>query len=163
MTYASKTTVSAEKSRFELETILRRYRADQFMYATTPETAMIQFRAFGRVIRFTLRLPQRSDKQFQRNGRGYLRSPAQKTIAIEQAERSLRRALLLCVRAKLESVESGIETFEQAFLAHVVLPDGKTANEWFTPQLQRAYELGVMPQAIALLPAREAVSDNTEN
>jgi hypothetical protein len=56
----------------------------------------------------------------------------------ETAQRHRRerwRALLLCVKAKLESVSSKIETFEEAFLAHVVMPDGRTVHEHTAPRI----------------------------
>jgi hypothetical protein len=37
--------------------------------------------------------------------------------------------LLLANKAKLSSVEDGIETFEDAFLAHIVMPDGTTVSQ----------------------------------
>jgi hypothetical protein len=53
------------------------------------------------------------------------------------------------IRAKLEAVEQGIATFQQEFLAHIVLPNGQTAGEFLLPQLDEAYQKKRMP---ALLP-----------
>lgn len=50
-------------------------------------------------------------------------------------------------------MESQISEFEDEFLAHIVLPDGKTASEWLRPQLALAYERGVMPDNLLALPA----------
>jgi hypothetical protein len=47
------------------------------------------------------------------------------------------RALVLAIKAKLESVQSKIETFEQAFYAHVVLPNGATIYEQTHEQVAR--------------------------
>jgi hypothetical protein len=58
--------------------------------------------------------------------------------------------LLLCIKAKLESVEAKIETFEEAFLAHVVLPDGETVGEHALPAVAAIYKGG---QLRPLLPA----------
>ena len=38
------------------------------------------------------------------------------------------RALNLAIKAKLEAVESGIVTFDQEFLAHIVGPSGQTVK-----------------------------------
>jgi hypothetical protein len=57
---------------------------------------------------------------------------------------------LLCIKAKLEAVEAKIETFEEAFLAHVVLPDGKTVGEHALPAVAAIYKGG---QLSPLLPA----------
>jgi hypothetical protein len=52
------------------------------------------------------------------------------------------RALLLIVKAKLEAVDSGIVTFEQEFLPHIVMPGGHTVYEATAPAIERAYVSG---------------------
>jgi hypothetical protein len=37
-------------------------------------------------------------------------------------------------------------------MAHIVLPNGGTVGEFMTPQIQRAYETGGMPELIAGAP-----------
>lgn len=69
----------------------------------------------------------------------------------EQINRGRWRLLLLCIKAKLESVASGVETFEESFLAHVVMPDGKTVHDHVRPGIESAYK--GKPMA-ALLPPR---------
>jgi len=125
--YASRTTVPIDRSRAEIEKTLLRYKADQFGSAVDNETgrAMVQFRLDKRVIRFEVNLPKG-----------------------EQALRSRWRALLLCIKAKLESVASGIETYDEAFLAHVVMPDGQTFGKVAIPQIHKAIESGVMPKTL---------------
>jgi hypothetical protein len=44
----------------------------------------------------------------------------------------------------LEAVESGIESFETAFMAHVVLPDGSTVGEHVGLAIARTYATGTM-------------------
>lgn len=56
--YANKTSVSADKSKSELEWILRKYGAKQFAYATDDTKALIGFVMNGRQVRFTLPLPE---------------------------------------------------------------------------------------------------------
>ena len=67
------------------------------------------------------------------------------THAWEQACRQRWRALSLSIKAKLESVESGIEEFESVFMAQVVTPNGKTLEEEVRPVIAQAYETGKMP------------------
>jgi hypothetical protein len=55
--------------------------------------------------------------------------------AWEQACRSRWRALLLCIKAKLEACAVGITTFDSEFLAHIVTGDGRTVAERIVPQL----------------------------
>ena len=43
-------------------------------------------------------------------------------------------------KAKLEAVESGIATFEEEFMAHIVMPNGKTVGEMALPLIESAYK-----------------------
>ncbi|WP_210386043.1 hypothetical protein [Phyllobacterium sp. SYP-B3895] len=74
----------------------------------------------------------------------WARTKDQQLQAWEQACRSRWRALLLSIKAKLESVEAGIETFEDAFLAHIQMPDGLSVSEHVRPRIATAYETNSM-------------------
>lgn len=154
--FAEGTAVPVERSRGEIERTLARYGADQFVYGWDADQALVAFRADGRQVRFTLPLPDRQDRAIthqrvnQHSGGMRQRSPAEQVKAYEQASRQCWRALALVIKAKLEAVESGIVTFEQEFLAHMVLPNGQTVGDWVEPQLAEAYAGGSMP---ALMPA----------
>lgn len=54
----------------------------------------------------------------------------------QQACRQRWRALALCIKAKLEAVECGIVSFEQEFLAHFQMPDGRTIGDHIIHQLK---------------------------
>lgn len=144
MAYASNTDVSSDRSRAEIERTLSRYGADEFAYATRRDMAVIQFAAEGRTIRFTVPLPDRESHDFTHTPvRGTRRSPAQIEAAYEQAVRQRWRALALVVKAKLEAVESGIVTFEQEFLPHILVPgQNGTVYDQVRPALAVAYETG---------------------
>ena len=149
MKYAEKTEVSAEKSRAEIENVLRKYGASGFAYGWEETTAMLQFRIQNRQVRFVLAMPDPKDRQFWRTpGRGLARNKEQAHQAWEQATRQRWRALALVVKAKLEAVEAGIATFEQEFLAHIVLPDGRSIGEYVIPQIETAYHQGGMPKLL---------------
>lgn len=154
MPYAEGTSVSVDKSRAEIESTITRFGADQFTsgHDFTQGVAVIQFRAHGRHVRFRLELPNRDDKRFRFSKRGQ-RTEAAAYAAWEQACREKWRALAICVKAKLAAVEARITTFEDEFLAHVVIPGGATAGEWLRPQIAEAYETGKMPQTLLGLPA----------
>lgn len=148
--YAERTEVSSDRSRAEIEKLLRRYGADQFLYAWQADAAVIGFRMRGRMIRFLLPMPNRNADEFRYTAvRRYERSEEEVTAAWEQACRQRWRALALVIKAKLEAVEAGIVTMEQEFLAQIVLPDNSTVGDWVGPQIAQAYEVGRMP---ALLP-----------
>lgn len=132
--YAERTRVPVQQSRAEIERLLVRHGAEAFGFGWEDGRSVLQFRAHGRYVRFTVPMP---DAELARG-------------AYEQAERQRWRAMLLVVKGKLESVETGIETFEEAFLAHVVVPDGRVVKDWLGPQLEQAYADGRMPK---LLPA----------
>jgi hypothetical protein len=48
------------------------------------------------------------------------------------------RSLALAIKAKLEVVASGIATFDEEFMAHLVLPDGTTVGDRVTTELDVA-------------------------
>lgn len=147
--FAEGTDVPVERSRNEIENLLTRFGADQFMYGWKGEAAAIAFRANGRHIRFLLPMPLLTDKDIQCTPTGKVRARAECESALAQEKRRRWRALCLCIKAKLESVASGIESFEESFMAHVILPNGQTMAEHAQPLIERAYESGTMP---ALLP-----------
>lgn len=144
--YASKTEVSSERTRAEIESTLRRYGATGFMYGWEGERAIIGFKTNNRMLRFILPLPDRNSRKFTHTPeRGFRRNQKQQEEAYEQAVRQRWRALALAIKAKLEAVECGITDFESEFLAHIVLPDGSTVGQWAKPQIEQVYISGQMP------------------
>lgn len=155
MSYAADTSVPVERSRAEIEGTLKRYGATHFGYMTDPKRAVVMFQANGRSVRFSLPLPDRASRNFthradKRSGLFKQRTVTEADKAYEQACRTRWRALALVIKAKLEAVASGITTFENEFLAHVVLPNGGTVGEWIAPQLEASYKSGGMPSMLAL-------------
>lgn len=130
--YAERTRVPENQSKAEIEAAVARYGADKFGLVIEPGRAIVMFEAKNRRVRFLLPLPEGAGDK------------------IAQERRQRWRALLLCIKAKLESVASRIETFEQAFFAHIVMPDGKTVYETAAPRIAEIYESGTMQP---LLPA----------
>lgn len=138
MSYAYKTKVPVDRSRAEIEKLLQRAGADQFVVGWSGEQeARVQCRIQAKFIRFVLTMPNREERGF-RSEDGY-----QKEV------RRRWRALTLIVKAKLEAVASGITTFEDEFMAHVVMPDGKTFAEHARPAITEAYKTG---KVVPLLP-----------
>lgn len=139
MSYAEYTKVPVEQTKTEIERTLARYGADRFAYFTESGKACIVFEAHSRRLRFDLPLPTGEDTKAQKQ------------------RRQKWRALLLCIKAKLESVETKIETFEEAFLAHVVMPDGKTVHEHTRPRIESAYKGGEVGRLLPG-PSKEAAA-----
>ena len=159
--YAAETTVPVEKSRAEIESILRRYGADGFRYGCCyredVRREQIDFPANDRLIRFTLSMPSKDDKQFMFTPtRRNRRSEKDRIKAWEQACRQRWRALALCIKAKLEAVECGISEFESEFLAFVVDPStGRTIGETVRPQIESVYASGGGQIRLPGLPSPE--------
>ena len=143
-TYASRTTVEAGQSLSEIERTLERYGATEFAYAKNAEKAALAFHMRDRRMRLSLALPKRDEFLTTEGGK---KRTSQNSIdeAHQQAIRQRWRALALVVKAKLEAVDAGIETFEQAWMPYMLLPNGMTAVEWMSPQIEEAYNTGEMP------------------
>lgn len=147
--FAANTDVSVEKSRAEIEGLIVRYGATSTAFMNSPGRAMIAFEAVGRKVLFELPLPDISDKRFERDGRNSIRGPAKRHEVWEQACRQKWRALALVIKAKLEAVSSGITTFEDEFLAHIIMPDGLTVGQHVKPTIAASYAAG---HVVPLLP-----------
>lgn len=141
--YASQTTVSEDRSRSEIERILKRYGATGFMYGWTGADALIGFVAHGRQIKIILALPSLDDASKTPSGRKRY-SAAVRLKAHGFATRQRWRALALVIKAKLEAIESGISTFDEEFLAWTMLPTGQTVGQAVIPQMEDAYKTGRM-------------------
>ena len=151
MAYAENTTVSAEKSRAEIERTLQRYGADQFMYGWDASKAMVGFRMQGKQIKFLLEMPDVKDRKYTHTERGKRRIDSAIFKEWEKACRSRWRAMSLVIKAKLEAVDAGISLFENEFMASIVLPNGTTVGEFMLPQINKAYESKTMPPMLPLL------------
>lgn len=157
--YAKDTGVSVERTKAELETIITKYGADSFatMNSTSKGIAAIMFELHERRVVFELPLPKLVDfattsyevKASRDGRRAHTKttehSAAKQRKLWEQACRQRWRALALAVKAKLEAVASGITSFEEEFLAHIMLPNGSTVGKHMVPQLQAAYDNNTMP------------------
>lgn len=140
MSYASNTSVPVDRSKTEIERTLGRYGADSFAYGVQEGQAIIMFRMKKRNIRFHLPLPKL--EEFTKSDAGRRRTASSAQAAMEQELRRLWRSLALVVKAKLESVESGIATFDDEFMAYIVLPGGRTVGQEVQPHIEHAYETG---------------------
>lgn len=120
------------------------------MYGMNQKAAMIAFEMKGRRIKFVLPMPDRDAPEFHtgvhpQSHKPCKLSPEKAAAKYEQGTRQKWRALALCIKAKLESVESKIETFEEAFMPHVVMSDGRTIGEVLLPDIGRLVESSKLP------------------
>ena len=94
--FAENTTVPVEKSRAEIEQLLQRYGADQFISGWDSRGAMIAFRARNRQIRFFVASPDRDEFKTSPAGRRRNTSAAIDQ-AWQQETRRRWRALALVI------------------------------------------------------------------
>lgn len=144
MAYAEGTKVPIEQTKTEIERLVSKFGATAFMIASQSGHATIMFEAAERRIRFDVAVLKEKPEQ---------NTATRNTAARENRRRW--RALLLCIKAKIESVDSKIETFEEAFLSHVVLPDGSTVYSAAQTAIASAYKENRM---VPLLPPPSQVS-----
>lgn len=151
MAYAETTTVPFDRSIAEIITLVKRRGAEQIGQIEGADAYTIMFRLSDRMIKFVLPLPKLDDMP-KFNGHSRPISAEERRAKLDQAQRSAARALLLVIKAKLESVGSGIETIEQAFLAQVVLADGRTVHERIAAPIALEYQTGAPRAELGLLP-----------
>lgn len=143
--FARYTEVTQEKTKVEIETTLRKYGAEQFISGWNNNTAAVGFRMKDRMVRFYLPMPSKEEFKKDKKKPWIIRGETEISKLIDQEQRQRWRCLLLVIKAKLEAVESGIAQFEEEFMAHIVLPNGKTVGEFMKPQIEHAYKTGDMP------------------
>lgn len=152
MAYAEKTSVSVSKTKADIEDLIQKAGAGQFVSGYKENMAVIGFSLANRQIRFVLPLPDKQEQKFWFTPeRRTKRSEKQAYEEWEQACRSRWRALYLIIKAKLEAVDSGISTIEREFFYDIVLPDGKTVGEFMAPQIETAYKTGEMPPLLPMI------------
>lgn len=146
--YAQDTQVPVERSRAEIERMLRNYGAKSFQsgWNETHGSAYVAFEIQKRQVQFTLPIPSADDKRFAKDGNKKTRTPEGRERAAEKEQRRRWRCLALLVKAKLEGVESGIVGFEEEFLGAFVVA-GQTIAAHLVPRLD------ALESAFKALPA----------
>lgn len=142
--FAAHTKVSIERSQEEIKRIVQKYGAKSFGSFEDGDKAIVLFETQDRRVRFTLMLPRRGDFSKTQH-RVSLRSISHVDTAWQQACRQRWGALLLAIKAKLESVEAEIESFDEAFLSHIVLPNGGTFGPRALDAISVAYSGKPLP------------------
>ncbi len=119
--YAEGSTVPVPQSRDELKALLRKYEAVGLVLSESDTQLMIAFEMQAKKIRMLFPLPARDTFQ-----------PTAKISAHQWYRRATMqrwRAIILIVKAKLESIEVGAADFTQEFLAYTVMDDDRTVGE----------------------------------
>lgn len=136
--YAANTQVSVEKSKGEIERILRRYGADGFGHYTKGDRAFVAFEMEGRPFRIDLPMPDPNASVFTHTAtRNRARDPEARDREYEKACRQRWRAICLMLKAKLEAVDIGVSSLDGEFMPYMVLPGGQTIAEKMLPHLDK--------------------------
>jgi hypothetical protein len=120
--YAEGTTVPVEKSRAEIEKLVSNHGASRFASGWEENRAAVSFALRGRLVRFVLNVPTLEDWRKARTTKG-------RESWMQEETRRRWRCLLLALKAKLEVVETGIASFDEEFLAHIVTDGNLTVYE----------------------------------
>lgn len=141
--YAESTSVPIDRSRSEIERVLERYGCSRFGIMNEVDgSAMLYFERSGRSFQVPLRIP-----------------PSAKFRSTEKWEQERRRrwrVMVLTLKASLEAVSSGLSTFEEVFLAHIVIPGtARTLGQALTPKLDALYAGKSLPALLAENPKGE--------
>lgn len=154
--YAKGTTVPAERTREELAKTLDRFGATAFAYMSRSNRELIAFEYHGLGVRLECPLPSPSDDAIRLDRYGHTRTEADIEKRWQVERRRRWRCLLNVVKAKLTAIEDEIETFEQAFLAHIDV-GGYTLAERIVPQLQEAVATGQLDLPPMLMASRQTL------
>lgn len=156
MTFASQTSVTEERSRAEIERLLRKYGASRFGTMTDFDSrkAVVQFIWSGIAVQMEIALPDPKDARFRMTpARRRVRSVQAQAEEYEAEVRRKWRCLALAIKAKLVAVDDGIATFESEFMPYMVAADGVTLGQKLLPAIAAARQSGNgLPARIGFTP-----------
>lgn len=144
MAYAENTSVPVEKSLTEIVTLIKRAGGARIAQMEDVDALAVQFYLSERMLRFRVPIPTADDIDKHNDGNNRYIEVAQsvRQKKADAVRRQRARALLLVIKAKLESVEGGVETFDEAFLPNIVMSDGATVWERVGKPLALEYQSG---------------------
>lgn len=146
MGYAENTDVPASRSREDIHRLLEVRKAQRIAIGQEAGAAIVFFQIDGKAISFRMPLPARDDKRFTHVNKWRERAAGQAEAMWDQACRSRWRGLLLTLKAKFVSVDNGVESMEEAFLAHLALPGGGTVGQKVLPMVAESYATNEPPR-----------------
>lgn len=144
--YAKTSMVSVDKSKNELERIVKRFGAEGYVYGWKAGVVQIVFEVRNYVYNVKLPMVEPDDREFTHTPTGRQRTKKQATEYYEQEIRSRFRELVLLMKAKFVGIERGITTFDDEFLPKLRLPDGSTFGEWAERELPRVFDTHGTPE-----------------
>lgn len=139
MSYAAGTYVEAGQSRVDIERLLSKQGCSHVGVMHEPGTATVIFRRSGWEVEMRIPLPNPTEAPKASGFRAT--TLAQREKWAEQKTRERWRQLLLVLKAKFTALDEGVETFEQSFMAHLVL-GGTHLGDKLLPAVREAKEKG---------------------
>lgn len=130
--YAARTAVPVEKTRGEIEKLIRANESTGFIYGSAVGKAMIGFEYRGRRIKFVVEMPIVNKGKTNKSN-------------VAKEEKRRWRSLLLLIKAKFESVNTGIVEFDREFLAHIVIEGDRTVGDTWVAQTREILSTAKLP------------------
>jgi hypothetical protein len=134
MAYAEGTKVTVGQTKSDIEDMVKKKGARSFISGHRDGRAVVLFELEDRRMQFSIPVPDDDEEDTRRR---------------QRLERERWRALHLCIKSKFVSVETGVETLDEAFLAHIVVQGGGTVFEHMSPELDGASKTGKLPPLLA--------------
>jgi hypothetical protein len=148
------TTVATEKSQGAIRKLLLDFGAAEFQFGegTSPDGSKwsgVSFTHGGHQVLMQVPMKPPDDAELRRQAAAARRAKTRTLAEIqrgywEQEEKRIWRVLYWSIKARMIAVDEGVETMEQAFLAHLVDPrTGLTLWQHVQPALDRgAFQIG---------------------
>ncbi len=132
-------TTPVARSQEDIRRILSKYGADGVQFSEDWKAMLLDIRFLYTVGKIqhsvVFRVPIPKAELCSPGGRSRSSSARQKLQ--EQYERGIWRAVFWAIKSRMESVEFGIETFQEAFLSHFEIPGSdKQIGEVLIPRLE---------------------------
>lgn len=109
--------------------MLKKAGAIQFFAGETEDRYVVGCKLQGRLVQFTVPVPVPA-------------KAGQRREWLDKETRRRWRCLALAIKSKLVVVESGIATFEEEFLSHIVMADRRTVYEHVKDAIEDSYQTG---------------------
>ena len=130
--YAKYTKVSVEKTQWTIIELLKKHGAKGFMMDF--ENNRLGFQVGNRNVIINMKNP---NKDYYDTENQY-----------EQAIKAKWRSFLLIIKAKFVGIESGVTTFDDEFMPHFILKNGRTLGEFILPQLDQPDMFPKLPEGV---------------
>jgi len=143
--YAINTETSVDSSKTQISKVLKRYGATTTSINETPQFALVAAQIHGIQIRIRLQLPLLNDPEITMTPTRKYRNEVGIKKEYDRAIKSTLRALYMILHSRLEEIDRGISTAQQAFMPWIMLPDNSIVEDHVLPTIKTAYETGQVP------------------